>query len=384
MYTNKLVRRLKYNIRPTRSMEYTGCNAINLGDQAVFRAINRTFSGVSVAYPKNPEGLLGHAVVRWENRQRRLASILGGGTMIGAAAWSAPFTAAYEESLDRTGVGFAFGTGVAENYFPADNEFFVADPSTYEKWGDLLRRSRFVGVRGPRSRAALEELGVASEVIGDPACAFVKPEGFWRPGPGRLGLNVGHGGGSMWGDRGEFNATMGRFVAEATRQGWKIEFFALMDDDINIIKDVARMGGIADPPIFREYVDPDRYLARVRKMQAFLGMKLHSVILAMCAHVPSIMLEYRPKGIDFMESVGLEEFNVRTSDVEPGSLLDALSRLIDRGPHWSEMIRKRLAEYKKLQETRARGLIALASELARGEPARARPLATGSASQGVA
>ena len=283
MRTDKLVRRLKYNIRPITSMEYTGCNAINLGDQAVFKAIDRTFSGVTVAYPKDPQGLLGRAVGRWENRQRRLASILGGGTMIGAASWSAHFAAVYEESLDRTGLGFAFGTGVAENDFPPDNEFFVADPSTYQKWGGLLRRSRFVGVRGPRSRAALAELGVTSEVIGDPACAFAKPEGFWRPEPGRLGLNVGHGGGSMWGDRGEFNAKMGKFVAEAKRRGWEIEFFALMDDDVNIIKDVARMGGIADPPIFREYVDPERYLARIRKMQAFIGMKLHSVILAMCA-----------------------------------------------------------------------------------------------------
>ena len=107
----------------------------------------------------------------------------------------------------------------------------------------------------------------------------------------------------MWGDRDAFNATMGEFVAIATRQGWRITFFALMEDDNDIIREVARLGGIAKPRIIREYLDPDRYLARVRKMQAFIGMKLHSVILAMCAHVPSIMLEYRPKGLDFMESV---------------------------------------------------------------------------------
>jgi hypothetical protein len=384
MYTRKLVQRLRYNIRPAKSMEYTGCNAFNLGDQAVFKAIVRLFSGITVAYPKNPGGVLGRAVSRWETRQRRLASILGGGTQIGASWWSVPLVTAYEQSLNRTGLGFAFGTGVAENDFPADHEFYVADKSTYEKWGDLLRRSHYVGVRGPRSRAALEELGVTSEVIGDPACAYVKAEGFWRPQPRRLGLNVGHGGGSMWGDRGEFNAKMGRFVAEATSQGWKIDFFALMDDDVDIIKDVARMGGITNPRIFCEYFDPDRYLARVGMMQAFIGMKLHSVILSTCAHVPSIMLEYRPKGIDFMESIGMEEFNVRTSDVEPEALLDSLSRLVDRGPHWSEKIRRSLAAYKSLQETRARELITLASELARRKPLRARPLAPASAAQGAA
>jgi polysaccharide pyruvyl transferase WcaK-like protein len=121
-----------------------------------------------------------------------------------------------------------------------------------------------------------------------------------------------------------------------------------------------RNAGIADPVIHYEYVDPNRFMARVSKMEAFVGLKLHSVILAMCAHVPSIMLEYRPKGLDFMASLGLEQFNVRTSDVEPSALFELLSELVGRGTHWSEMIRQRLDAYKRLQETRAQELIGLA------------------------
>jgi hypothetical protein len=357
---NKLLRRLRYNIRPSRSIEYTGCNAINLGDQAVFSAIDRTFPNVTVAYPKHPNGQFGRFLLRWECRQKRLASMLGGGTMIGAPPWSTGYADRFEASLRRTGRGFAFGTGVAELTFPPDQEAFVEDPSTYLGWARLLKECEYVGVRGPRSQAALAKLGVASEIIGDPACAFVRPKGFWQPTLGYLGLNIGHGGGSMWGERSRFNTAMGRFVASATRQGWNIEFFALMDDDVHIIKEVARLGQIAAPRIHCEFVDVYRYLAHVAKMQAFIGMKLHSVILAMCANVPSIMLEYRPKGIDFMASVGLEQFNIRTSDVEPSALLDLLSKLVNRGTHWSEMIRQRMSDYKILQETRARELIGFA------------------------
>jgi hypothetical protein len=358
MNVNKLLRRLRYNIWPSRSIEYIGCNAINLGDQAVFYAIDRTFPSVTVAYPKHPSGQLGRFLLRWECRQKRLASMLGGGTMIGAPSWSIGYADRFEVSLKRTGRGFAFGTGVAELVFPPDHEAFIEDPSTYLRWARLLKECQYVSVRGPRSQAALAKLGVTSEVIGDPACAFVRPKGFWQPAPGYLGLNIGHGGGSMWGERSQFNTAMGRFVASATRQGWKIEFFALMDDDVHIIKEVARLGQIADPQIHCEYVDAHRYMARVSKMQAFIGMKLHSVILAMCAHVPSIMLEYRPKGIDFMASVGLEQFNIRTSDVEPSALFELLAKLVRRATHWSEMIRQRLSEYKELQESRARELIA--------------------------
>jgi hypothetical protein len=360
MHLNKLIRRLKYNTWPSRSIEYTGCNAINLGDQAVFQAIDRTFPGVTVAYPKYPGGQLGRFVRHWECRQKRLASMLGGGTMIGAPPWSIGYADRFEESIRRTGWGFSFGTGVSELVFPPDHEAFVEDPSTYLRWAKLLKACQYVSVRGPRSQAALAELGVASEIIGDPACALVRPKGFWQPKPGYLGLNIGHGGGSMWGQRSKFNAAMARFVASATQQGWKIEFFALMDDDVHIIKEVARLGQIADPQIYSEFVDAHRYMARVSKMQAFVGMKLHSVILAMCAHVPSIMLEYRPKGIDFMASVGLEQFNIRTSDVEPSTLLDLLSVLVNRGTHWSEMIRQRMSDYKELQQTRAQELIRLA------------------------
>ena len=189
----------------------------------------------------------------------------------------------FEESLTRHGRGFTFGTGVQELIFPPDHEAFVADQSTYNKWAVLLKQCEYVSVRGPRSQMALAEMGITSEVIGDPACALVRPAGFWQPRSGHLGLNTGNGGGSIWGNRDKFSEAMGSFVADAIRQGWKVEFFALMDDDIKTTQRVARIAGIADPVIRCEYVNPERFMSQVSKMEAFIGLKLHSVILAMCA-----------------------------------------------------------------------------------------------------
>src|SRR5262245_33755305 len=100
MIPTKLLRRLKHNFRPSSSIEYTGCPAPNLGDQAVFRAVNRVFRGVTVAFPKYPGGLFG-PLARWEYRQRRLASMLGGGTIIGAPPWSTGMASQFEQSLKR-------------------------------------------------------------------------------------------------------------------------------------------------------------------------------------------------------------------------------------------------------------------------------------------
>jgi hypothetical protein len=354
------MKRVSYDLRPERSIEYVGCAAPNLGDQAVSHSVDRSFRGVTVQYPKNPHGTFGQILRAWEDRQKRLATLLAGGTMIGP--WAFGDAERFEESLNRTGFGFAFGSGVAELIFPPDHELYVKDPSVWNKWMSLLRQCYYVGVRGPRSQAVLAKHGVNSEVLGDTACGLAQPRGFWQPRPGLLGVNVGHGGGTMWGDRAQFNEAMSRFVAAAAEKGWKVEFFALMHDDLDIIKDVARMAGIVEPIIHYEFANADRYIALVRRMQAFVGMKIHSVILAMCAHVPSIMLEYRPKGIDFMASVGQERFNVRTSDVEPSALLDLLDELVDEGVRLSETIDERMNEYRRLQQTRAKELIDVAEE----------------------
>ncbi len=356
----KLVKRLSYDLRPEKSIEYIGCNAINLGDQAVGHAVDRLFSGVTVRYPKSPHGTFGNMLRTWENRRKRLASLLGGGTMIGP--WPFGDAERFEESLKRTGLGFAFGSGVADLVFPPDRELYLNDPSVWNKWIRLLKQCHYVGVRGPRSQAVLADRGVTTEVLGDTACGLTRPPGFWQPRSGHLGVNVGYGGGSMWGDRARFNQSMSQFVANVVRQGWTVEFFALMHDDFDIIQHVAQMAGIADPIVHCEFTNPDRYLKRVGKMQAFIGMKVHSVILAMCAHVPSIMLEYRPKGIDFMASVGQERFNVRTSDVEPAALLELLDDLVGQGARLSEKIQERMNAYRELQVTRAQELIALAQE----------------------
>lgn len=58
---------------------------------------------------------------------------------------------------------------------------------------------------------------------------------------------------------------------------------------------VMKMAGVADSPMHMEYSNPLSYINLVSEMQAFVGLKLHAVVLAMCAHVPSILLEYRPK-----------------------------------------------------------------------------------------
>jgi polysaccharide pyruvyl transferase WcaK-like protein len=49
-------------------------------------------------------------------------------------------------------------------------------------------------------------------------------------------------------------------------------------------------------------------------------MKLHATVLATCALTPSIMLEYRPKCRDYMQSIGQDRFTFKTDSLRAGEI----------------------------------------------------------------
>lgn len=353
VYLKKIIKRIKYNIFPKKTIEYIGCMAVNLGDQVVLDAIEQTFPEINIVPPKGGNSFISRIIAESEKRQKRLASMLGGGTLIGPGDWSDKLRIEFESSLKRLGSGIVFGTGVSDLSFPSYQKEYEKDPELYRKWGTLLNQCQYVGVRGPQSKSTLAALGVEAEVIGDPVCFLVQEKGFWRPVSGLLGVNIGHGGGSIWGDRSTFYAAMTQFVSQAKDRGWNMEFFVLMAEDLEMTKKLALEAGINNPIIHCEYMDAKNYLEQARRMEAFVGMKLHSVILAMCALVPSIMMEYRPKGLDFMKSIGMESFNIRTSEVNSDSLFALLDELLKQKETISENIRERMFIFKELQKTRA-------------------------------
>jgi polysaccharide pyruvyl transferase WcaK-like protein len=51
---------------------------------------------------------------------------------------------------------------------------------------------------------------------------------------------------------------------------------------------------------------------KLETFDVFIGLRLHSVIFSYCATTPAVLIEYRPKARDFMQSIGMDDFNVRT------------------------------------------------------------------------
>jgi polysaccharide pyruvyl transferase WcaK-like protein len=273
---------------------------------------------------------------------------LGGGTLIGdnLADGSNPFRERFATVLNRTDRAVVFGTGVGMLSGNGSPDAWLLE------WEPLLRKCSYIGVRGPESVRSLEAIGIRAELLGDPACILAEGAGYWTPGPKALGVNIG-----AIKDGPAIDALL-RFVGSKISEGWQPTFFDVCIDDAHIVRERLRRLGHSGVPLRTIYTDSERYLEEVRSMTAFVGIRLHSVILAMCAGVPSVMLAYAPKCNDFMSSVDLCSYAINVSDLTFEALSSRFEELYSKRQELGESITRRMRAFRDLQLNRAAQLVA--------------------------
>jgi hypothetical protein len=309
-------------------VEYVGfypCE--NLGDVAVYEAVQALLRPSPTVAPPRVKSRLAQRIV--DKRPKEVA-LLGGGTLVGASDYLARFRAARTNAP----VAAALGTGVLDPDFPDD---YPEGEAVLQAWARELSSCDFVGVRGDRSLQLLADYGVEARVTGDPVFAYADTD-RWDP-QGGLGVNVGGSKGRTWGDESDYLAEISRYLAEFKSAGLKPEFFVVWPEDLAATAIVRSASGLEDAPVHRYYLDAERYLERVQTMEAFVGIKLHATALALCAGVPSIMLEYRPKCRELMESLSLGDSCIRTDAVTAARLDSAVRALVESVPHYRERLK---------------------------------------------
>lgn len=313
--------RYLYEILRTRSprlLYVGGCpGRRNLGDEALFDAYRGLFHRYGlVHYP-------GGRVVSVPTKLIKIAdgAILAGGTFINRWGLSAA-----QECADIFPKFYVFGTGVANPAFWSRAPGWV-DSSA--EWARILRRCAYVGVRGPLSAELLANMGVNNvEVIGDPVLFFAsdtrKPDDLDMP--RSIGLNVGWDRVGQWGEPEKIYAEYVTLAARARKSGWKVRWFVVWPPDLAITEELAGASDTQDE-ICQTYSNPRDYINLVKSLSVFVGTRLHSVVLATCAYVPSVMLEYRPKCRDYMMSIGREDHVVRTDEFKAEAVWDFVKLL---------------------------------------------------------
>lgn len=293
----------------------------NLGDEAIALAIERLLPPLQLAQLKLTE-----KVRRYETfRGRRgifKGVVLGGGTLVNAPATFEAFAA----GVARYGQGAVFGAGVLDPVYWDGRPGWI---DQRERWVELLQGVPLRAVRGPHSRRLLVEAGLDDiEVVGDPALALADEEPAPKEDRRRIGVNVGTSNGAVWGSEVDIADWAVAFVDALVDLGWDVVLVPVWTGDLEWTRAVAAR--TARPvPVFEEFLDLDAVLALLRSLDVFVGQKLHSVVLAHCTYTPAVALEYRPKCLDYMASMGEEDRVFRTDRLDVDGVLAAVEEAVD-------------------------------------------------------
>jgi polysaccharide pyruvyl transferase WcaK-like protein len=289
-------------------------NIPNIGDVALFKAYEKAFEEkklINYQAGKIIKKILG---------KKKSPAILGGGTLINRLS--------LEAALEGSSIFYPFfvlGTGVAQTYFWNGRKDWQ---DQFSLWAKVINKAEYIGVRGPLSQKLLIEKGFENVAIsGDPVVIFTDQvfdsnKKFHK----RIGLNVGRSKGNIWGDEANLEPLYKKLALDLKNKGWEISWFVVCNDDLDITIKIAKETG-TEKNIVNEYYDCEKFFKEVKQMDFFIGMKLHSVVLAMCKAIPSIMLEYQPKCLDFMMSVNMSEYNVRIDQVDFEDIYKVLAQV---------------------------------------------------------
>lgn len=337
------------NRRHPKLLYVSGCPGVNnLGDDALFDAYNKLFSDYDLIH--YPGGKLIAAELKFFQVIKH--SLLAGGTLINR--WGAD---AAVNSLRISKTFNIFGTGVAQDYFWDERETTIKD--NLNSWDEVLRNANYLGVRGPLSANFLIDNGYTNaEVIGDPVLFLAQEDNnyFNTSRAKTIGINIGQSNNELWGKEENICDEYIKLAKKLRTYGWKIDWFVLWPKDREITLKAAKHSGTTDN-IYEVYSDYRKYFELTQHLSIFIGMKLHSVVLSTCKYIPSIMLEYRPKCLDFMRSINMEMYNIRTDTMNCDSLYELIVDMYKGREKISKSLYEKIATIKARQKLKSRNLI---------------------------
>lgn len=275
--------------------------------------------------------------------------LLGGGTLINRNETVLNACLSYSAMTRKS---FIFGAGVANEQFWLQ---FEQRRDLRVQWKRYFDRCSFIGVRGPDSLDCMHEMGVDAEIIGDPVLALGRPSISPKKKEKRIGINFGFSNDRLWGGS-DFRLWeyMVGFIQLLLDDGWTPSIFNVYDRDLVCVNSILRGKNWENIIPVANYCEGDisSALDYFDDIDIFVGEKLHASVFAAITFTPFCMIEYRPKCHDFMASIGMIDYNVKTNEAIPGLLMDKVKWIYDRIDPIQEELFLIISKYRnKLHES---------------------------------
>lgn len=326
----------------SQTLAYVGWNGRgNTGDDAIFQALEEGLAPARVrTLPVYATELVRALATGSPTVFRDAHLLLGGGTLVGRSVWRNTLRLK-AFPLVRRRPAFMVGVGVEDPSFQGRHSFSDGGREL-RRWPGLLRRFARVTVRGPGSQALLAEVGVAADVVGDPALLLTPPAPVRRP-PGKVvGVTLGAVD-DLWGhDRHRVAVEIVRCLRALMADGWRVRLLGLNDGDAPVHAAVASaLGGDGEQVGVETATTPRQYLQAAAGCTVVVAERLHAMVLAAAAGTPFVAVEYQPKCRDFSASVGWERWTVRTDSITGDALGQCVEDLAPQGNPGAAAIRLR-------------------------------------------
>lgn len=306
----------------------------NIGDVALYLSYKKLFPSYKFIHFKGGK----FETFLFSLTNKKVIPILAGGTLINHMCLRE-----LKQAVQIWGDFYVLGTGAAQTSYWEKQKNYIEQK---DEWSELLKRAKQLGVRGELSVSQLTEQGLSSFVFGDPVFQYAT-ENSSKNGK-NIGLNVGKSLGYVQGGEGNLETLFENLAQELKEKGYKITWFVVCPEDMAITQKLAhKIGG----DVFADFYNPKKYMSRYKKMNYFIGTKLHAVCFALCESIPSIMIEYRPKCRDLMMSVEMEQYSFSPENLDITKVMGTLRELNDNYDDISKKIKTNILKLKEDQKS---------------------------------
>lgn len=335
-----------------RALYYGWLGFRNLGDEALFYCIEAMLKD-RLTFCTSGE------LDRLYFRERALASFdvhfIGGGTLINRNETTINTLLKYREKIPKA---VAIGTGVANEEFWRQ---FEDRRDRSNDWRDYLNSCLFVGVRGPDSLRYMQRLGIEKAVMtGDPVLYLGRETVVPKSQRKKIGLNFGGTSNKLWGKSDQrVEDEMAALIRILLEKDWEISFFNVYIDDTKPYLDFIERNNLKGKIRFFDASNcsMSTALAYFDNVDVFIGEKLHASVFAACTYTPFVMLEYRPKCLDFMRSIGYEKYNFRTDRLSADEIYSAVEELYQTSGDVQTYLHGKVLYHKNLLVSAAREVV---------------------------
>ena len=224
----------------------------------------------------------------------------------------------------------------------------------------LFDRAILKGVRGPVSQQLLISNGIINEVdvIGDPALSFYPTSVNNKlNGDFNIGMNVRFmkTGEPQYLKNEEIYTIFAQLADHFIEEGAQIHFFSFTenvhDSDTEAAKRVIKlMEHKNNPKLIPFSNDALKMCSLIGKFDYLISQRLHPCILGWVKKVPNIGFEYQfLKTTDFMKSIGMDEFIIRTDEFSFDAYLEKYGRMKQNRQSIIERSQESIEHWRKKQ-----------------------------------